>query len=73
MRVEKTMSVRETEDEVEEHPISDEEARKRLRKLAWEQPDFNYSILEALMDYMGLTIEQQWKIITEGVKKWQQT
>ncbi len=54
-------------------PISPEEARRRFRKLAWEQPDVNYSILEALMDHMGLTEEQQTEIIVEGVKKWQKT
>lgn len=64
--------IRETEEREEtEAPISEEEARKRFRQLAWGQPDFNFSILEALMEKLGMTKEEQQNIIKEGVKKWQ--
>jgi len=67
------MSVRDLdeEEEVEEFPITPEEARKRFRRLAWEQPDFNYSVLEALMDHLNIPPDKQREIITEGVRKWQ--
>ena len=65
------MSVRDpTEDQTTE-TVSDEEARKRFRQLAWSQPDFNFSILEALMDHLGITEEQQREIIAEGARRWQ--
>lgn len=71
------MSVRDTTNDAannqEAASVTDEEARKRFRQLAWGQPDFNFSILEALMDHLELTKEQQREIIAEGARKWQQT
>jgi hypothetical protein len=65
------LSVREIVDE-EPTEITEAEARKRFRKLAWEQPDFNFSILEALMDSLDIPKEKQREIINEGARKWQQ-
>jgi len=65
------LTLREVDAEKEATPISDEEARKRFRELAWKHPDFNFSILEALMDHLEISEEQQREIIAEGARKWQ--
>lgn len=61
----------EEREETEDPIISEEEARKRFRKLAWEQPDFNFSILEALMEKLGMTKEEIQNIVKEGARKWE--
>lgn len=66
------MSVIDLTDEPEsEGPVTAEEARTRFRKLAWEQPDFNFSILEALMSHLGIPEDKQREIIMDGAVKWQ--
>lgn len=65
------MSVRDIE-EAASH-VDEDDVQKKFRKLAWEQPDFNFSVIEALMDQLDISKEQQREIILEGVRRWQQT
>ena len=52
-------------------PLTPEETIKRIRQIAWAQPDLNFCIVEELMDHLGITKEKQHEIIVEGVRKWQ--
>lgn len=65
------LSVTDVNDIPEQESITDEEARNRFRGLALDQPDFNFFILEALMDHLEIPKETQREIIEEGVRKWQ--
>lgn len=65
------MSVRDVNDVPEQESVTDEEARNRFRTFALAQPDFNFFILEALMDHLEIPKETQREIIEEGVRKWQ--
>jgi hypothetical protein len=67
------MTVEEVREEEEEKEITPEIARRRMRRLAWEQPDLNFSILEALMDHLGISEEDQNKIFKEGARRWATT
>ena len=67
MRVEE---VRDISEEEEEEELSPNEARRRLRRLCNEQPDLVFTMFEALMDHLGISEEDQNRIVKEGARKW---
>lgn len=65
--------VREVEEEEEKEELTPDEARRRLRRLAYQQPDLTFSMFEALMDHLGISQEDQNRIFKEGARKWATT
>ena len=64
--------VKEAEEE-EREELTPDEARRRLRRLAFEQPDLIFMMFEALMDHLGISEEDQDRIVKEGARKWATT
>ena len=62
--------VRDISEEEEKEELTPDEARRRLRRLAWEQPDLIFAMFEALMDHLGISEEDQSRIVKEGARKW---
>lgn len=62
--------VRDISEEEEKEELAPDEARRRLRRLAWEHPDLIFAMFEALMDHLGISEEDQNRIVKEGARKW---
>lgn len=65
--------VKDVDEKEELKELTPNEARKRLRRLSWAQPDLIFSMFEALMSHLGISEEDQDKIFKEGAKKWATT
>jgi len=63
------MAVEDVEEETEPTP---EEIRRRLKAMTRERPDVIFSIVECLMEYLGIPPEEQYKILEESANRWMQ-
>lgn len=59
------------EEEEEEIELTPEELRARIKAMSMSTPDLTFSMLESLMNHLGISDEDQDKILREGVKNWQ--